>query len=121
MTLVFRDVPRGHDLQVTGVGVDQHAIRVEYRITPALPRPGGRPAIRWAWRGSDELGSLYVQAGGAVGQSEDQEATTGVLSLTPIPAAGVHTLEIVLEPWIGREGDQGSVSFKVVLNVPADR
>lgn len=46
----FADVPRGHDLHITGVGIDQHAIRVEYRLTPALKQPGGRPAINWAWQ-----------------------------------------------------------------------
>jgi hypothetical protein len=115
---VFPDVPRGHDLQVTRVGVDEYAVRVEYKITPLLARPGGRPAIHWTWQGSDDSGNVYVESGGAFGPSDDGRATDGVLSLTPIPTPGVHTLHIVLEPWISREGDQRSVSFEVVVDVP---
>jgi hypothetical protein len=104
VNVVFTHVPRGHDLQVTKVGVDEHAIRIEYRSTPVLARPGGRAAIHWTWQGSDDSGNVYVESGGAVGSSDDDGQPTGVLSLTPIPTPGVHRLHIVLEPWISREG-----------------
>ena len=117
---VFSDVPRGHELRITRVGVDEHAIRVEYKITPLLPRPGGRPAIHWRWQGSDDSGEAYVEAGGAHGPSADGQATDGVLSLTPIPTPGVHSLHIFLEPWITREGDQRAVSVDVVVDMPGD-
>jgi len=81
----FADVPRGHDLHITEVGIDQHAIRIEYRFTPALKRPGGRPAINWTWQGYDDLGNVYGESGGAYGVSQDGQATDGVLSLTPYP------------------------------------
>jgi hypothetical protein len=84
------------------------------------PRRGGRPAIHWRWDGSDDSGEAYVESGGAHGPSADGQATDGVLSLTPIPTPGVHSLHIVLEPWIAREGDQRAVSVDVVLDVHGD-
>ena len=115
----FPDVPRGHDLHIRGVGIDQHAIRVEYRISPTLERPGGRPAINWRWRGNDDLGNAYGEAGGAYGVSQDGRATDGVLSLTPIPSPGSCTLRIVLEPLVPSENERHSCSFEVVVELPS--
>ena len=100
----FPDVPHGHDLQIIGVGIDQHAIRIDYRITPALPsmrppEPRGsdwQPPLTWDWQATDEVGRSYMPAGGAYGASSDGHATAGVLSLTPLPALGRHTLHIAL-------------------------
>ncbi len=114
----FADVPRGHDLHITGVGIDQHAIRVEYRLTPALKQPGGRPAINWARHGYDDLGNVYDESGGAYGVSQDGQATDGVLSLTPIPSPRSYTLHLVLEPVVASERDRRSCSFEVLLNEP---
>jgi hypothetical protein len=114
----FPDVPHGHELHIWGVGIDEHAIRVEYRISPTMERPGGRPAINWRWRGYDDRGNAYGEAGGAYGVSQDGQATDGVLSLTPIPLPGTYTLHIVLEPLVPSEKDRSSYNFEVVVKVP---
>jgi hypothetical protein len=119
-------VPHGHDLHVTGVGIDEYAIRIEYRITPALPnmRPpeppqsNWRPPIAWHWQASDDLGNSYMECGGAYGASSDGLATEGVLSLSLLPTPGSRTLHIVLEPRVAPHGDHHNCRFDALINVP---
>jgi hypothetical protein len=120
----FPGVPHGHDLHVTGVGIDEYAIRIEYRITPALPnmRPpdapqsNWRPPITWRWQASDDLGNSYEEYGGAYGASSDGLATQGVLSLSPLSPPGRQTLHVLLQPRVA--GDHYECRFDALIDVP---
>jgi hypothetical protein len=88
----------GHELHLVRLDMDQHALRLEYEITPPLPRSA---RIFWGWSARDDLGNEYLAAGGAFGPSPDREATAGVLSLTPLLHEHARSLTLVLEPEFG--------------------
>src|SRR5687767_13426380 len=54
----------GHELHLIRLATDQHALRLEYEITPPLPRSA---RIFWGWSAHDDLGNEYLAAGGAFG------------------------------------------------------
>lgn len=98
------DIFPGHELRVLVLSQDEFALRIDYEITPALPV---QPGVSWSWSAEDDTGQAYEMAGGAHGPSRERDATTGVLSLTPLLAASARTLHVVLNPallpsWEGR-------------------
>ncbi|MDP9379155.1 MAG: hypothetical protein M3Q29_03225 [Chloroflexota bacterium] len=106
------DLIPGHVLRVSEVVLDEEAIRVEYSIEPALPN---MPPIMWRWEARDDLGNRYEEAGGAYGPSRNGDRTEGVLSLTPLPAAGARLFSVILNPWIESESETRQCSFDVDL------
>ena len=105
----------GHEFQVTGIGVDDVGLRIEYRVVPALPR-SSQPW--WDWDAHDDQGSAYESIGGAYGTTPDGVMTDGSLSLRPIPPSGNRTLHVRIAPG-GLDGLPGRLcSFSVDLDVP---
>lgn len=103
--------------------LDEHAIRLEYVISPALPdwnHARGLPSINWEWRAHDDLGTAYEQAGGAYGMPPGSEDTEGVLSLTPLPPPGAQVLTVVLNPWFESEADARECQLDVDLTIPSE-
>ena len=108
----------GHELHLMRLEADQHALRLEYEITPALPRSA---RIYWGWSARDDLGNDYLSAGGAFGPSSERDATRGVLSLTPLLHDGSRSLTLVLEPEFGVPLKQRQWVIEVELAPPAER
>jgi len=102
----------GHELHVLTLAQDQHALRIEYEITPALP---AAPSISWIWSAEDDTGQTYEMAGGANGPSPERDATTGVLSLTPLLSPGARSLRVVLNPALLPSWEERVCSFDVAL------
>ena len=127
--IVFPDFLQGHELQITGIGVDQYALQIEYRITPALAnmrppeKPGTdwRPPIHWSWNATDDLGTAYVEAGGAYGASPNGLTTNGVLSLTPFPSPGARLLHVALNAWTKSWYEQRTCAFEVAIEALSGR
>ncbi len=112
------DLIPGHVLRLSEVVLDGEAIRVEYSIEPALPiwdQTRNMPPIMWRWDARDDLGNRYEEAGGAYGPSRNGDRTEGVLSLTPLPAAGARLFSVILNPWIESESETRQCSFDVDL------
>jgi hypothetical protein len=99
-----------HELRIVEMAVDEHAIRVRYRITPMPPR-----LISWRWRGIDDLGNEYDECGGAYGPSPDGESLEGVLSLRPLPQPGAKTFRFTLIPELPPHPAGHPCVFEVVL------
>jgi len=116
------DLLVGHELRVVGVGIDQYAIRLKYRITPPLPNsrpsdpptPGWTPPVSWAWHARDDLGNRYAQAGGAYGLSHDEQSIEGVFSLVPLPPRDARSLRVSLGAET-RSGVEVTSTFEVPL------
>ena len=108
----------GHVFRVIGVGVDVHAIRVEYRITPALPQQNRAPGSLH-WRAVDDLGNEYESCGGAYGPGEDGRSTRGVLSLAPLPRHGASFLRVFLSPYLERDMEDRVCKFEVAFGPTA--
>lgn len=108
----------GHELHLSRLAADEHALRLEYEITPPLPKSA---PIFWGWSARDDLGNEYLAAGGAFGLSSEREATTGVLSLTPLLHEGARSLTIVLGPEFGAPLKQREWIIEVDLASPSDR
>jgi hypothetical protein len=109
-------------LYLTRIILDEHAIRIEYVIVPALPiwdQARGRPPIHWLWHAVDDLGNRYIDSGGAYGVSSDGESTEGVLSLQPLPPPDARSLRVVLSPWFQSESDARECTFDVDLAATA--
>ena len=98
---------------------DEHAIRIEYSITPPLSPvkiADGSTRIIGLWgEAVDELGNEYQSAGGAYGMSADKQSTEGVLSFTPLPAVGATSLTIRMELLAGGDKPE-SIAFTVILS-----
>lgn len=102
----------GHVFRVIGVGIDIHAIRVRYEITPALPQQDRTPTSL-DWRGVDNLGNEYNSCGGAYGPGEDGQSTIGVLSLAPLPRPGTNSLRVFLSRYLERNMTARPCTFEV--------
>lgn len=108
----------GHELHLIRLAVDDHALRLEYEITPPLPKAA---RIFWGWSARDDLGNEYLAAGGAFGPSSERDATAGVLSLTPVLHEGARSLTIVLQPEFGTPLTQRELIIEVDLVSPSGR
>ena len=118
------DLIPGHQLRVREVWLDEHALRVEYTITPALP-PGsgsGPPPyapLFWRWAAADDRGTAYTEAGGAYDLARDRHHTAGVLSLSPAPPPAARALRVVVQPRRGPDAAGGSCTVEVALPAAA--
>lgn len=102
----------GHELKVLSLEQDEHALRIEYEITPTLP---AQPWISWSWSAQDDTGQTYEMAGGANGPSQERDATTGVLSLTPLLNPAARALVVKLNPALLPTWEERVCSFVVEL------
>ncbi len=60
------DVIPERRLDLTRIILDEHAIRIEYAIVPALPvwdQARDQPPIHWVWTAMDDLGNMYIDSG----------------------------------------------------------
>lgn len=90
--------------EVSGATGEEGIVRVEYTITPPLPRRGRGSTVAawpvvWTWQAMDDVGTTYEEAGGAYGPVPDGSSTTGTLSLRPLPPPQARHLRILLLPW----------------------
>jgi hypothetical protein len=102
---------------VTELTTDEHAIRIRYTVTPALPMidPAGRPTAAWWWEATDDCDTRYRDVGGAYGPSRDGQRTEGVFSLDPLPPPEARTLRVVLHLNIRAEAHERECAFTVDL------
>jgi hypothetical protein len=84
----------GHSLSFVEVAVDEHAVRIDYEIVPAVAMRV--PGLGWSGCGRDELGNEYRDRGGSYGPSADGERTEGTMSME-LPAPEAKVLHVWLE------------------------
>lgn len=86
-------------VHLSALGIDEHALRIRYEVTPPL-EPGGYSMEGWLARNHwyisarDDRGNLYEDGGGGAGLSADGMRTEGVHSLLELPPADTSWLEI---------------------------
>jgi hypothetical protein len=110
------------EMRITALDIDEAAMAVRYRITPALPDHDNRdrgPWLTWDWSGTDDLGNSYDSVGGAYGTSDAGDSTLGDLSLSPAPASDARVLRLLLAPFLKDEGDLGTATADIPLTVQA--
>jgi hypothetical protein len=104
----IRNLVPGRELRVFMVGVDEHAVRIEYEIVPS-----GSSPHEWRLAGRDDLGTVYDDGGGAAGETPDGQRTEGIRSITGVPAPDASWIEIAFYR-------SGSVTPKFDANGEAD-
>jgi hypothetical protein len=95
-------------------------LNILYTITPSIPMPNVDPAtghwfVMWLWSAVDDMGTAYMDVGGAYGPSQDHQATHGDLSLRPLPPAHARSLTITLSLAFDGGVTQRACSFTVDL------
>ncbi|MCY7279276.1 MAG: hypothetical protein LH702_37480 [Phormidesmis sp. CAN_BIN44] len=109
--MLKRNTPTAIDRRFTGIAskyevyivclyVDTDAIRIRYEITPPISSNSserrGLPTISWRGYARDDQGGDYQSAGGALGLSDSEQRTDGVLSFLPLPNEEVNCLDITM-------------------------
>ena len=116
---IYEQVLSRYRWHIKYLHTDEHAIRIEYSITPPLSpvkTADGSTRIIGLWgEAVDELGNECQSAGRAYGLSADKQSTEGVLSLTPLPAIGATSLTIRIELLAGGDKPE-SIAFSVFLS-----
>lgn len=108
-------LPSGHHFLLRAAYIDEHAIRLEYSIRPALPDPPDWRVLSWNWAAFDDLGNFYDSWGGAYGPAPDGTRTDGVLSLR-LPPVEARRLTVGISPWDGPVFESGPwLQFDLVL------
>jgi hypothetical protein len=114
----FSNLASKYELHITEVRIDKIAIRVRYKLTPAITtvenQMGIAPIIDWWGYARDNTGGDYQSAGGARGQSPDGTYTEGVLSFVPVPGEWVKTIEITI---IATEGNGKETKCEFTISV----
>lgn len=96
-------------------------INIEYTITPSILTTNvdpviGRWFVAWHWSAVDDVGTAYMDVGGAYGPGEDQCSTGDVLSLIPLPPANATSITLTLSPSFDLGLTRRECSFTVDLH-----
>ena len=106
-----------YELYVLNLCVDDHAIRIRYKITPPVPyinsATEGALLFTWCGHAKDNSGNEYNSWGGACGLSSDGKFTDGVLSFIPIFEENILFLDVTFIP--ERINTNDEYSFRVTF------
>lgn len=116
----FSGIASKYVMHVTHLYIDEHAVRVEYQITPPLPPTTnselpGIPILTWWGYARDDHGGDYQSAGGASGLSPDGKYTDGVLSFLPLPNEEVKRLDITMISILRGTDTETKCEFSVIF------
>jgi hypothetical protein len=87
-----------YTLDIRDLYLDEYAIRINYQVTPPVPRPNPEnDSLLFTWYGYavDNLGTQYNSCGGACGTSTNGQFTEGVLSFIPVMTEDILFLEFL--------------------------
>ncbi|MGY4957776.1 hypothetical protein [Streptomyces nigrescens] len=98
-----------HELSVHRLKQRDDSFSIHYTITPPLPDQEDNAPVLLALEATDDLGSAYLDWGGAYGTAADGTHTNGSISAQPVLAA--EATEVRIRIMFLREGEEHPIDL----------